>query len=206
MRWLFLLFVVLPFVEMVVLIEVGIIIGSIPAALLVFVNAIMGTFLLQRQGFKTVSNFNTRLEKGELPAREVVSGVLLIPAGICLLIPGFVTDVVGLLLLFSLCRNALASYIIKKGQLRVLKYFEQFENLEFILEVFQKERPKRSSAGNIVVLSELKNPAAEVEARSESEKPEAQNPAGNSKAGEGKAEGYTETNAETNPESGETLP
>lgn len=172
MRWLLLLLLLLfvPIIEMIVLIEVGIVLGSVPTVALVFFNAIVGLLLLKRQGLKTLLTFNEKLQKAEVPARELVSAVLLVLAGVMLVIPGFVGDIFGFLLLFSFIRHLLADYIIKKGMIAALR---QFEGFDFVRDVFQQnsgmpnERRNSTrgssarSSGAVVIFSELETPALE---------------------------------------------
>jgi len=158
MRWLLLplLFLLVPIIEMIVLIEVGIVLGSVPTVALVFFNAIVGLLLLKQQGLQTVLSFNEKLQNAEVPARELVSAVLLVLAGSLLVIPGFVGDIFGFLLLFSFLRHTLADYIIKKGMISVLR---QFEGFEFVKDVFNQDKRKAGSAARVVIFSELERPA-----------------------------------------------
>ena len=159
MRWLLLLLLLfVPIIEMIVLIEVGIVLGSVPTVALVIFNAIVGLLLLKRQGLRTVLSFNEKLQNAEVPARELVSAALLVVAGALLVIPGFVGDFFGFLLLFSFIRHALADYIIKKGMIAALK---QFEGFEVVKDVFNQDKWKQGSAGRVVIFSELEDPLLE---------------------------------------------
>ena len=96
--WL-LIFFITPIVEMYLLIEVGGYIGALPTIGLVMITAVIGVTLLRIQGLATLTRGVNRLQTGELPAREVVEGLLLAVAGALLLTPGFVTDGIGFILL-----------------------------------------------------------------------------------------------------------
>jgi len=128
MPWLFLVFIVVPVVEMLVLIEVGSVLGSLTTVVLVFLTALIGVAMLRRQGLSTFVRFNEKLNSGELPAEELVSGVFLVLAGAFLLTPGFVTDTLGFLFLVPPIRHALAQRVIKRG---LLKSFSAFESSQF---------------------------------------------------------------------------
>jgi len=95
LQFLLLAFVVIPVVEMWLLIEVGSRIGALPTIALVLLTAVIGLALLRRQGFATLVRGHRRLEEGELPATEIVEGLVLAVAGALLLTPGFVTDAIG---------------------------------------------------------------------------------------------------------------
>ena len=110
-------FFLIPLVEMYILIEVGGQIGATSTVFLVVLTAVVGVALLRRQGFRTLTRGLGRLQQGQLPATEVVEGLLLAVAGALLLTPGFVTDVVGFLLLAPLARNKLAKKILARVNL-----------------------------------------------------------------------------------------
>ena len=99
MRFIFALFIAVPIVEMLVLIEVGQQIGALWTIALVLLTAFIGINLLRHQGLATLSRANWRIKSGELPAQEILEGILLAVGGALLLTPGFVTDTIGFLLL-----------------------------------------------------------------------------------------------------------
>lgn len=99
MPLLVLLFIVVPIVELFVIIQVGQAIGVIPTILLLLLSAVLGSFLLRSQGRVVWRRFNEALAERRVPHREVLDGVLVIVGGALLLTPGFVTDIVGILLL-----------------------------------------------------------------------------------------------------------
>jgi UPF0716 protein FxsA len=99
MRILFLCFIVMPIMELVVLIEVGSVIGVLNTILAVLLTAVIGASLLRHQGLKTLFNANQKMREGQMPVSEMGEGLMLAVAGALLLTPGFVTDIVGFLLL-----------------------------------------------------------------------------------------------------------
>lgn len=111
MRFALLLFILVPIVELTVLIQVGSKIGSLTTIGLVFLTAIVGLAIIRRQGFATHLKAQEKIRRGELPASEVAEGFMLAFAGLCLLIPGFVTDAMGALLLISPLRKAVAATV-----------------------------------------------------------------------------------------------
>ncbi len=116
-RYLLLVFILVPIVEIYFLIKVGDVIGALPTVLLVVFTAFLGVFLLRWQGLSTLYRVQTSLERGELPASAMVEGLLLLIAGALLLTPGFVTDAIGFALLVPTLRQQLARFLIYKGLL-----------------------------------------------------------------------------------------
>jgi len=94
-----LLFVVVPLAELYVLIQVGQAIGTLPTIGLLLLDSILGSLLLRFQGRAAWRRFNEALRDRRPPAREVLDGALVIFGGALLLTPGFLTDVLGVLLL-----------------------------------------------------------------------------------------------------------
>ncbi len=115
-----LLFILIPVVELSVLIEVGNVLGSWTTAGLVIFTAVVGVSLVRSQGLQTLMQVQKKLANGEAPGQEIVEGMMLALAGLCLLIPGFVTDFIGLLLLTPITRTPIAAYLYKRMQLRVV--------------------------------------------------------------------------------------
>ena len=113
--WL-LIFFLTPIIEMYLLIEVGGYIGAWPTIALVMITAVIGITLLRIQGLSTLTRGVGRLQGGELPAREMVEGLLLAVAGALLLTPGFVTDGIGFVLLTPPLRAAIAEKVLARVQ------------------------------------------------------------------------------------------
>src|ERR671924_2378326 len=97
--FLVLLFIVVPIAELYVIIQVGGAIGVLPTLALLIADALLGSLLLRHQGRAAWIRFNRALAENRLPHREVFDGVLIIMGGALLLTPGFLTDIVGLILL-----------------------------------------------------------------------------------------------------------
>lgn len=119
LRFLFLLFLIMPILEMYVLIEVGGWIGAWPTIGLVALTAVIGVALLRQQGFSTLMRGRQRLDAGELPAREMLEGLMLAVGGALLLTPGFVTDGIGFLLLLPPTRWMLVRLLLRRGMVSV---------------------------------------------------------------------------------------
>ncbi len=113
MRFLFLLFVIVPLIEIVLLINVGEIIGAWYTIGLVLLSAFIGVNMLRRQGLSTLMRARSRMDSGEIPAHEMLEGVILAVGGAFLVTPGFVTDFVGFCCLIPVTRHALVARLQK---------------------------------------------------------------------------------------------
>jgi len=109
MPYLLVLFIVMPIVEIAVLIQVGGALGLLPTLAIVILTAIIGTRMLRSQGRATFERARQRMGSGEMPASEIVEGMLLLVGGVLLLTPGFVTDAFGFLCLVPASRAWLAA-------------------------------------------------------------------------------------------------
>ncbi len=113
--WLLLLFFTVPLVEIVVLLEVGTVVGVLPTIALVVLTAVIGAGLIRAQGLATLRRVQQELARGELPAVAIIEAALLLVAGALLLTPGFVTDTIGFLILVPpLRRRAIHSFIARR--------------------------------------------------------------------------------------------
>jgi UPF0716 protein FxsA len=99
MPLLVLLFIVVPIAELYVIIKIGAVIGLWPTLAILVGDAILGSLLLRQQGREAWQRFNAAIAEGRFPGREAADGVMVAAGGTLLLTPGFITDVVGLLLL-----------------------------------------------------------------------------------------------------------
>jgi UPF0716 protein FxsA len=112
---LFLLFLLIPLVEIYFLIQVGSVIGAIPTVALVVFTALLGAMLLRFQGLATLQRTRSTLSQGQVPAIEMFEGVLLVFSGALLLTPGFVTDAIGFLLLVPPFRKNVIHWFLKRS-------------------------------------------------------------------------------------------
>lgn len=109
-----LLFMLIPFFEMWILIEVGGWIGALPTIGLVVLTAAIGLSLLKQQGLSTLMRARRKIDEGAIPASELVSGVMIAVGGALLLTPGFVTDALGFALLIPQTRQWLLFKLIDR--------------------------------------------------------------------------------------------
>lgn len=112
---LLLLFVGIPLVELYFMIEVGSHIGALPTILLTVFTALLGGALVRIQGFSTAMRVRAGMDRGEVPAIEMLEGVVLLLSGILLLLPGFFTDLFGFLALVPPIRRAVIVGFLKRS-------------------------------------------------------------------------------------------
>ena len=107
--------ILLPLIEISVFIWVGGVIGVLPTVLLTVMTAVAGTMMLRQQGLSLVMRMQGELEAGRTPGNDLMHGAMIVVASLCLLIPGFVTDAIGLLLFIPPLRELLARFIVSRS-------------------------------------------------------------------------------------------
>ena len=111
---LFLCFTLIPVVELYLLIKVGTVLGGINTILLVIISGFLGAWLARLEGMNTLVKLRSNLQQGLMPAEELLDAVIIFIAGVVLITPGFITDILGLLLLWPVTRNRLKRFLRKK--------------------------------------------------------------------------------------------
>ncbi len=114
MRFLFILFVIIPIVEITILIQVGQAIGAWYTVGLVLLSAFIGVNMLRYQSLATLGRAQERLNRQEMPGQEMVEGIVLAVGGAMLITPGFVTDVLGFSCLIPASRKAFAKLLMSR--------------------------------------------------------------------------------------------
>ena len=114
MRAFLFLFLLFPLIELAVLIQVGSAIGVLPTLLLVIATAVLGSVLLRVAGIATAWRAREKLARGELPEQEVLEGLLIAVGGGLLLLPGFISDVFGVLCLIPFTRRLLVGKVRRR--------------------------------------------------------------------------------------------
>jgi UPF0716 protein FxsA len=109
------LFIVVPIVELYVIVQIGQAIGLVPTLVLLLADAVLGSLLLRQQGRGAWRRFNAALQERRFPGREVADGLMIAVGGTLLLTPGFITDIVGLILLIppsrAVVRRLMRAYV-----------------------------------------------------------------------------------------------
>ncbi|MCM2283749.1 MAG: FxsA family protein [Desulfobacula sp.] len=111
---LFLCFTLIPVVELYLLIKVGTVLGGVNTILLVIISGFLGAWLARLEGMNTLVKLRANLQQGLMPAEELIDAVIIFIAGVVLITPGFITDILGLLLLWPVTRNRLKRFLRKK--------------------------------------------------------------------------------------------
>jgi UPF0716 protein FxsA len=109
-----LLFIAVPIAELAVIIQVGEAIGIWWTIALLIADSVLGSALMRMQGRAAWRRFNEAVQAGRVPAREVLDGALVIFGGALLLTPGFITDVLGLVLLFPPTRALVRGILVRR--------------------------------------------------------------------------------------------
>ena len=107
-------FFTLPLIEIYLLIKVGSWLGALPTVFLVVFSAVLGVLLLRQQGFGVVQRVRATLDRGQVPAMELLEGMLLALGGGMLLLPGFFTDLLGFLCLIPPVRRWLVRVLLDR--------------------------------------------------------------------------------------------
>ena len=114
MNTILLLIILIPIIEIYLFIEIGGQIGVFNTISLIFITAFVGILYARYEGFNTLKSGMSQLVKNELPIYEIISGAALTFAALLLIIPGFATDLFGLLIIFPLTRKLLFKKITKE--------------------------------------------------------------------------------------------
>ena len=114
MNTLFLLIILIPIVEIYLFIKVGSVIGAFTTISLIFLTAILGVYYVKYEGFNTLRSGISQLVRNETPFYEILSGAALAFSALLLILPGFVTDFIGLILVFPITRKLILGSLSKK--------------------------------------------------------------------------------------------
>lgn len=131
MRVLFLLFIIMPIIEIALLVKVGGLIGAWNTIGIVIVTAFVGAYLVRREGFHTLQAAQQKMQRNELPGREMLEGLLLVISGVLLVTPGFVTDIFGFLLVLPPSRHVIANMLSKHVQMQVVQQASYQQNTTY---------------------------------------------------------------------------
>lgn len=125
---LFLLFTVIPLVELYLLIRLGAYLGALDTLAIVIATGIVGGLLARSQGLAVLNRIRMELNEGRIPAESLFDGVLILLAGVLLITPGLLTDGLGLCLLIPWTRQGLKLWLkqrfqgrVSQGEIRIAK-------------------------------------------------------------------------------------
>jgi UPF0716 protein FxsA len=108
------IFIVVPIAELYVIFKIGDSIGWLPTLAILVADSLLGTYLMRTQGRAVWQRFTTAIQAGRMPHQEVIDGVLVIFGGAFLITPGFLTDIIGLVLLLPPTRNLIRPAILRR--------------------------------------------------------------------------------------------
>ena len=109
----------IPLVEIYLMIKIGSVIGAFNTIFLIFFTAVTGIFFARLEGFRALKSGFQQLVKNEIPIYEIISGAALAFAALLLIIPGFLTDLLGFLLILPVTRKILIKNISSKYKNKV---------------------------------------------------------------------------------------
>ena len=119
MRYLFLLIILIPALDIGLLLISGKAIGVWPTIALIILTGILGAYLAKREGLQTIRKVQEQLSYGQLPGDALLDGICILIGGTMLLTPGFITDVTGFLFLFPPTRKPIKYFILKMWQRKI---------------------------------------------------------------------------------------
>ena len=137
MNTFFLIFIVLPALEIFLMIEIGSEIGALSTLALIFLTAAFGLFFARVQGIKTLKSGLVNLYQNRVPIYELISGASIAFAAVLLIVPGFLTDLIGFILLIPFTRRVLFK-IIFKNKTTINKHKEKIDTIDG--EIVKKEK------------------------------------------------------------------
>ena len=115
---LFVALIVVPVVELAVMVQVASVIGVLPTVALVLASCVLGAWLMKVEGLGVLRRMQAQLADGQVPADDVVDGVLILIGGLLMVLPGLITSALGLLLLVPPVRSLLRPIVIARATRR----------------------------------------------------------------------------------------
>ena len=123
-----LLIIGIPLIEIYLFIKIGSQIGAFNTVLLILTTAVAGVAYARYEGFNTLKSGLSQLVKNQIPVYEIISGATLAFAALLLILPGFATDIIGILLIIPFTRKVMLSKFINKNK----KKYESVNNKNYI--------------------------------------------------------------------------
>ena len=139
MNSLLLLIIGLPILEIAVMIKIGQQIGTFNTILIIFFTAILGIYYAKVEGLNTIKAGMVNIYKNKIPFYEILSGASIAVAAILLILPGFISDTIGFLLLFPLTRKIIISLWLKNKYKNNSQDHEEIIDAEIIEEKKEKD-------------------------------------------------------------------
>ena len=132
MNTLLLIIILVPIIEIYLFIKIGSQIGAFSTISLIFITAFLGIIYARYEGFNTLKSGMSQIIKNEMPIYEIISGAALAFAAFLLILPGFATDILGLLIIFPPTRKLLLKKVSTKYSKNKKKedFIEEFEDID----------------------------------------------------------------------------
>lgn len=128
MRYLFLLIIIIPAADIGLLLFFGKLIGVWPTLFLILFTGVVGSYLAKKEGIQTIRKAQEQLRNGQIPGEAVLEGICILVGATLLITPGFITDILGFLMLFPPTRKLFKFFMknsfrrwINKGQIKIIK-------------------------------------------------------------------------------------
>ncbi len=159
-RLLALALLVLPILEILVIVAVGQAIGAWPTFLLLVAGCVLGVLIIRHQGGRAWRSLNQAVQSGRMPARELADGIVVLLGGTLLLVPGFITDVLGLILVLPFTRPVARSLLASVISRRMIVVTDRFtgptvaDRAEWEQQA-PPQGPRRSTSSDEVVEGEI---------------------------------------------------
>ena len=126
-----LLILLIPIIEIYLFIKIGSQIGSFTTISLIFITAIVGLYYAKYEGLNTMRSAIKQIVRNEIPIYEIVSGAALAFAALLMILPGFLTDIIGLLIIFPWTRKMFLKKISKKNYKNKKNFIEgEYEDID----------------------------------------------------------------------------
>jgi len=131
MNTVLLLILLVPIIEIYLFIKIGSQIGAFNTISLIFITAIIGVYYAKYEGLNTLRSAINQIVKNEIPIYEIVSGAALAFASLLLILPGFLTDIIGFLIIFPWTRRIIFKKISKKNYKNKKNFIEgEYEDID----------------------------------------------------------------------------
>jgi len=140
MNTLFFIIIVLPILEIALMIKIGEQIGALNTILMIMLTAAVGIFYARIEGLNTLKSGLLNIYRNKIPFYEIISGASIAIAAIFLILPGFITDAIGFLLLFSFTRRLIIGHWVANKQNQNVSREEEIIDAEIIEDTKEKNK------------------------------------------------------------------
>jgi len=140
MNTLFFIIIVLPILEIALMIKIGEQIGALNTILMIMLTAAVGIFYARIEGLNTLKSGLLNIYRNKIPFYEIISGASIAIAAIFLILPGFITDAIGFLLLFPFTRRLIIGHWVSNKQNQNVSREEEIIDAEIIEDTKEKDK------------------------------------------------------------------